>query len=53
VMRDGRGWKVRPIPLSDAAKAVVQVEFSQPAPRELELAGVVKADRSAETERAT
>jgi ribosome maturation factor RimP len=53
VIRDGRDWKVRPIPLSDATKAVVQVEFSQPAQRELELAGVDKADRSAETEGAT
>ena len=39
VIRDGRNWEVRPIPLSDAAKAVVQVEFSQPPQRELELAG--------------
>jgi ribosome maturation factor RimP len=50
VIRDGRDWKVRPIPLSDAVKAVVQVEFSQPAQRELELAGVDRVDRSAETE---
>jgi ribosome maturation factor RimP len=50
VIRDGRNWAVRPIPLSDAAKAVVQVEFSQPPQRELELAGVDRADRSAETE---
>jgi ribosome maturation factor RimP len=50
VIRDGRDWKVRPIPLSDATKAVVQVEFSQPAQRELELAGVDRADRSAETD---
>ncbi len=50
VIRDGRSWAVRPIPLSDAAKAVVQVEFSQPPQRELELAGVDRADRSAENE---
>jgi ribosome maturation factor RimP len=53
VVRDGRDWTVRPIPLSDAAKAVVQVEFSQPLQRELELAGVDSADRSAETEGTT
>jgi ribosome maturation factor RimP len=53
VVRDGRDWTVRPIPLSDAAKAVVQVEFSQPPLRELELAGVDRADRSAETEGTT
>jgi ribosome maturation factor RimP len=47
VIRDGRDWKVRPIALGDAVKAVVQVEFSQPAQRELELAGVAEADRSA------
>ncbi|MBS4729873.1 ribosome maturation factor RimP [Mycobacterium sp. SM1] len=39
VIRDGRGWAVRQIPLDEIAKAVVQVEFSQPATRELELAG--------------
>jgi ribosome maturation factor RimP len=50
VIRDGRDWAVRPIPLSDAAKAVVQVEFSQPPQRELELAGVDRADQSAVTE---
>jgi ribosome maturation factor RimP len=53
VVRNGRDWTVRPIPLSDAAKAVVQVEFSQPPQRELELAGVDRADRSAETEGTT
>jgi ribosome maturation factor RimP len=50
VVRDGRDWKVRPITLEDLAKAIVQVEFSQPSQRELELAGVGRADRSAETE---
>jgi ribosome maturation factor RimP len=53
VIRDGRDWAVRPIPLSDAAKAVVQVEFSQAPQRELELAGVDRVDRSAETEGTT
>lgn len=39
VVRSGRGWSVREIPLGEVVKAVVQVEFSQPAERELELAG--------------
>jgi ribosome maturation factor RimP len=40
VVRDGsRGFAVREIPLADVARAVVQVEFSTPNPRELELAG--------------
>lgn len=39
VVRDGGGWAVRPIPLSDIRKAVVQVEFSPPHHRELELLG--------------
>ncbi len=38
VVRAGRGWTVREVPLGDIAKAVVQVEFSPPAPAELELA---------------
>jgi ribosome maturation factor RimP len=38
VVRDGRDWSVRPVPLNDVAKAVVQVEFSPPPQRELELA---------------
>jgi ribosome maturation factor RimP len=38
VVRDGRDWSVRPVPLGDVAKAVVQVEFSPPPQRELELA---------------
>jgi ribosome maturation factor RimP len=32
-------WSVRQIPLREIVKAVVQVEFSPPHPRELELAG--------------
>lgn len=49
VVRDdqARDWTVRPVPLDDIVKAVVQVEFSPPSKRELELANV---DRSAETE---
>ncbi|MCW2651833.1 MAG: hypothetical protein JWR32_2809 [Mycobacterium sp.] len=34
------GWSVREIPLADVTEAVVQVEFSSPPPRELQLAGV-------------
>jgi len=41
VVRDGRDWAVRDVPLAGIVKAVVQVEFSPPAPAELELAGQV------------
>ena len=41
VVRDGRDWAVREIPLAEVMKAVVQVEFSPPAQAELELAGQV------------
>ena len=51
VIREGRDWTVRPISLGDVVKAVVQVEFSQPPHRELELAGVDKTDRGAGTGR--
>jgi ribosome maturation factor RimP len=48
VVRDyqARDWAVRPVPIGEIRKAVVQVEFSPPSKRELELAAV---DRSAET----
>ncbi|BBY60106.1 ribosome maturation factor RimP [Mycolicibacterium sarraceniae] len=39
VVRDRHDWAVRRIPLTEIVKAVVQVEFSPPKPRELELAG--------------
>ncbi len=42
-----RNWTVRPIPLANVVKAVVQVEFSAPAQQELELATV---DRTVEAE---
>jgi ribosome maturation factor RimP len=47
VVRDDRArdWTVRPVPLGEIAKAVVQIEFSPPSKRELELAAV---GRSAE-----
>jgi ribosome maturation factor RimP len=38
VVRDGRDWAVREVPLAEVVKAVVQVEFSSPAAAELELA---------------
>jgi ribosome maturation factor RimP len=34
-----KDWTIREIPLGDIVKGVVQVEFSLPSPRELELAG--------------
>lgn len=37
VVRAGHGWEVRRLPLADIRKAVVQVEFSAPNARELEL----------------
>jgi len=47
VVRDdqARDWTVHPVPIGEIVKAVVQVEFSSPAKRELELAAV---DRIAE-----
>ena len=47
VVRDDRArdWTVRPVPIGEIAKAVVQIEFSPPSKRELELAAV---GRSAE-----
>jgi ribosome maturation factor RimP len=49
VVRDDRArdWAVRPISLGGISKAVVQVEFSTPSHREMELA---TGDRSAEAE---
>jgi ribosome maturation factor RimP len=40
VRPNSRDWQVREIPLVDIVKGIVQVEFSRPNPRELELAGV-------------
>ena len=37
--RGHKDWTIREISLRDVVKAVVQVEFSSPSPRELELAG--------------
>jgi len=47
VVRNGRDWRLRPIAFDEIAKAVVQVEFSPPPQRELELA---TGDQGAETE---
>ncbi|BBY11183.1 ribosome maturation factor RimP [Mycobacterium marseillense] len=44
VVRAGRDWAIREIPLGDVVKAVVQVEFSPPAQAELELAGTGRGD---------
>jgi ribosome maturation factor RimP len=46
VVREGREWMVREIPLADISKAVVQVEFSPPAQAELELASMGQARRT-------
>jgi ribosome maturation factor RimP len=49
VIRAGRDWAVREIPLAEIVKAVVQVEFSSPARAEMELAaGAIwgQADRT-------
>lgn len=40
VVRDRSGLAIRDIPLDQVAKAIVQVEFSMPSARELELAGL-------------
>ena len=39
VVRSGRDWQVRRLPLAQIRTAVVEVEFSPPSARELELAG--------------
>jgi ribosome maturation factor RimP len=43
VVRAGRDWAMREVPLAEIVKAVVQVEFSPPAPAELELATMGQA----------
>ncbi len=50
VVRDGREWAVRDIPLAQIAKAVVQVEFSPPSQIELELATGAFGARADRTE---
>ena len=46
VIREGRDWAVREIPLVEIVKAVVQVEFSPPAQVEMELASMGQAYRT-------
>jgi ribosome maturation factor RimP len=43
IVREGRDWTVREIPLIEIVKAVVQVEFSPPAQAEMELATIGRA----------
>lgn len=52
VVRAGRDWDLRRLPLEQISQAVVQVEFSPPSERELELAGLPArdAERSDEKE---
>ena len=45
VVRAGRDWTIREIPLAEIVKAVVQVEFSPSAQAELELATMGQARR--------
>lgn len=53
VVRQGRDWAVRQIPLPHIVKAVVQVEFSSPSQAELELAGLAEMGRARGTEAET
>ena len=50
VVRAGRTWTLREIPLAEIVKAVVQVEFSPPAQAELELAAGLIGDQAERTE---
>jgi ribosome maturation factor RimP len=47
VVRSKTDWSVRDVPLKDIVNAVVQVEFSSPSPRELELAGIGSGEADA------
>ena len=53
IVRNGREWATREIPLVDIANAVVQVEFSPPTDAELALATGVIGDRADRTEAGT
>ena len=48
VVRDRGGWALRSIPLADIRKAVVQVEFSPPSAKELEMIGDVTGTHGTE-----
>ena len=49
-VRAGSDWTVRRVPLTTVSKAVVQVEFSAPSAKELELVGGVGATSGTEAE---
>jgi ribosome maturation factor RimP len=53
IVRHGKEWATREIPLVDIANAVVQVEFSPPTDAELALATGVIGDRADRTEAGT
>jgi ribosome maturation factor RimP len=53
VVRDGRDYRLREVPLADIAKAIVQVEFSPPAQAELDLAGQADTDGGRSMNRAS
>lgn len=53
VVRAGHGWEVRSLPLAEIRKAVVQVEFSPPSAKELELVGAAGSIREEATEAGT
>ena len=50
VVRAGAAWSIRPVALPTVSKALVQVEFSPPSAKELELAGGVDATAEMEVE---
>ncbi len=50
VVRTGGGWEVRRLSLDEIRKAVVQVEFSPPNAKELELVGGAESIRTETTE---
>jgi ribosome maturation factor RimP len=53
VVRDGKKWSIREVPLADVAKAVVQVEFSSPTEAEMALAAQAIEDQVSRTEAGT
>jgi ribosome maturation factor RimP len=53
VVRDGKKWAIREIPLTDVAKAIVQVEFSSPSEAEVALAAGGIEDQVSRTEAGT
>jgi ribosome maturation factor RimP len=47
VVRTAGNWTIRRIPLTEIRRAAVQVEFSRPSARELELAGTHETEAEA------